>query len=575
MPDRSIGYFKLPIKHYYDKYLKSKECPNCHRTSDLAENLKVCPHCNCYLPFTAMDWIYYLTGKISVKQIIHHKEIKDELHSKHPRFKKKLHESKKKSGFKDGLITMRTNIDYHPVVLTILNFDFFNGTIGPVEGEKFARAIQIAKNNKLPLISIWTSYGMNMYLDIESLYQMPKITYYLSELNMPYISILSGTVLGGTSVSFVQGDIIIAEKESIFGFTGKNIIKKSIPIPDKFQTEEEALKSGKVDMIAERKDIKTILLNILNCLDSKNYSECQKIKFQPPDIAIGAKISNHSAIKTEINNNYMNAFNILGIAKHYKRPTCIDYLKIFDQFVELKGDRISGDGPTIIAGLALIDKKPLIVIGIEKGKFIEKGDALFSGQKIFYNNGMPGPTEYRKARRIIRFAEKAKLPVVFILDTSGARMDPVSERGNIAYELNETMKTILNLKTWTVAINIGEGGSGGYIALACADKILMQKYAYAAIAACEAKASILYPDEKNSLEIAANNSEITSKQLLDKHYIDRIINEPEGGAHLDTEKAIEYIEEAIKQELEKIYNLPNKIPTTQDIQKRIKRFTAV
>lgn len=571
--DRNIGYFTNAIDHYLDIFKKSNQCPACEANISNS-HLKVCPNCNLHLPFKVIDWVNYLTEDKSIKQAVHYKDAAQELTSNHPRFKSKVKESKRKSGFNDGLFVTKGFIGKHPVIITILNFDFFNGTIGPIEGKKFEKALEIANKEKLPLISVWTSYGMNMCIDMPSLYQMPKISYLRSKLKVPHISIISGTVLGGTSVSFVQGNIIIGEKNSIFGFTGKNIIKQNYGIlPESFQTAEEALICGKIDILADRLEIKNIILNILNCFYPKNYTECRTMQYKLPDIKPKVKIFNGNNKDTKDNNgNEINAAEIVKIAKHPKRPTFKDYLEMFDSFVELKGDRILENDASIIGGLASINAKGVMVIGIEKGKIIYKNNDAFGDEKNYYHQGMVGPSGYLKAIRLLGFAENFNLPVILFVDTPGARMDVISEQRNMSARIDETIQKMLNLKTWTIAINIGEGGSGGFIALACADRLLMLKNSYAAIAANEAKAKILYSKEKNGSEIAANNSEITAQILLEKNYIDRIINEPKDGAHNNKNRAIEFLKNAV---LDELSFLPSHKPKKEDLDKRLTKFTAV
>lgn len=551
MADRTINYWLHNVAFYLEKFRKSQqECRQCRTKGFIKNNLWVCPHCGFHHPFSAREWIFYLKGRRSTKQTVRHREVKIDLESKHPRFEEKLKESKRKTGFKDGLIVSLTSIEKHRVVLTILNLAFFNGIVGPIEGKKFAQALELANEKGVPLISIWTSYGMNMHFE-SSLFVMPEVSQAVAKLKVPYISILSGTVLGGTSVSFIPGDTIIAERDSSFGFTGKSIIANMIgkdQLPKDFQTVEEAERCGKIDIVAERKDVRNILTNILNVLDPKNYSECTPILYKIPEVKTKKRVSNNNEEIPKTEN--LRPSDIVSIARHPSRPTFVDYLELFEPFIELKGDREFGNDNTLIGGLALFEGKPVIVIGTEKGKLIEKNGSWYADQKIYFEQGMVGPAGYRKAMRLMDLAEKLQIPIVILVDTPGARMDPESEQFNISFQLHKTMVKMSQLKTLTIAINIGEGGSGGYIAFAGNARFhLMMENSYIATAAPEAKAAVMYDDKKRWKE-AADNSKITAEEFLEKGYIDAIIEEPRGGAHLNPETAICNVKYALKKWLE-------------------------
>ncbi len=215
----------------------------------------------------------------------------------------------------------------------------------------------------------------------------------------------------------------------------------------------------------------------------------------------------------------------LQIARHPERPKFLDYVNLIcDEFIELHGDREGMDDRAIIGGLAKISGKPLMIIGIQKGKTTK--------ENLEYNFGMPQPQGYRKALRLFKHADKFKLPIVTIIDTPGAypgiKAEETGQGAAIAMNLREMSK----LSVPIVAIITGEGCSGGALGLAVADRVMMLEHAYYTVISPEGCASILWRDAARFAD-AAEALKITSKDLLELGIIDEEIPEPLGGAHAD------------------------------------------
>lgn len=256
----------------------------------------------------------------------------------------------------------------------------------------------------------------------------------------------------------------------------------------------------------------------------------------------------------------LTAWDRVQLARHPKRPHTIDYINnLFSDFVELHGDRRFGDDKAIVAGFATFEGKPVCVIGHEKGRDTK--------EKIERNFGMPHPEGYRKAIRVMKLAEKFKRPIFTFIDTPGAYPGIGAEERGQSQAIAESLMVMGSLKTPIVATVIGEGGSGGALALGVADKILMLENAIYSVISPEGCAAILYKSAE-SAPLAAENLKITAKDLLDLGVIDCIVREPLGGAHLQPKKMYRLLKRSLRNSLKQIENTdPDKL-----VEQRQKKF---
>jgi acetyl-CoA carboxylase carboxyl transferase subunit alpha len=211
------------------------------------------------------------------------------------------------------------------------------------------------------------------------------------------------------------------------------------------------------------------------------------------------------------------------LARHPLRPYTLDYIKnITDSFDELHGDRLFMDDRSIISGIGTIDKEPVVIIGQQKGRNME--------DNIFRNFGMPNPEGYRKSLRIMKLAEKFNLPIVTFIDTPGAYPGIGAEERGQAEAIARNLREMSVLKVPIIVIVIGEGGSGGALAIGVGDTIVMLEYTIYSVISPEGCASILWRDASLA-STAAGALKLTPEELLSLNVIDKIINEPLGGAH--------------------------------------------
>lgn len=235
------------------------------------------------------------------------------------------------------------------------------------------------------------------------------------------------------------------------------------------------------------------------------------------------------------------------IARHPKRPQCLDYVKsLIDDFVPLCGDRMFADDPTMIGGIGRYHGISVVVIGQEKGVDLET--------RVKYNFGMAKPEGYRKAQRLMDMAEKFNMPVICFVDTDGAYPGVESEARGQAEAIAASIQKCLQLHVPIISVVIGMGGSGGAIAIATANRILMMENSIYSVISPEGCASILWRSAEKAKE-AAEALRLTAQDLKHFGVIDEIITEPVGGAHRDMVAAIEKVDETIYRHLQELMTL--------------------
>lgn len=241
-------------------------------------------------------------------------------------------------------------------------------------------------------------------------------------------------------------------------------------------------------------------------------------------------------------------WQISQLARHPKRLYTLDYIEtIFDEFTELHGDRSFADDSAIIGGLAKLETLPIMFIGQQKGRSTQ--------EKLQHNFGMPKPEGYRKALRLMKMAEKFSLPIITFIDTPGAYPGIDAEERGQSEAIAKNLFEMSALKTPIISVVIGEGGSGGALAIGVADVIMMFEYSIYSVISPEGCASILYKDASKA-SLAAESLKLTSAQLKKQNLIDVIIKEPLGGIHRNPVEAQILLKNALQQELQNITKIP-------------------
>ena len=243
----------------------------------------------------------------------------------------------------------------------------------------------------------------------------------------------------------------------------------------------------------------------------------------------------------------LTAVQIVQISRHLSRPTTFDYANlIFEDFVELHGDRYFGDDPALVGGIAKLDGQGVMVIGHQKGKTTK--------ENLARNFGMANPEGYRKAARFMKLAEKFNRPVISLIDTPGAYPGIGAEERGIAEAIAKNLKEMAKLTVPFIVVITGEGGSGGALGIGVGNRVLMLEYAIYSVISPEGCASILFRDAGRAAE-AAESLKLTAKDLLSLGVIDEIIKEPVGGAHNDPETAAKNIKLTILKHLSELKSL--------------------
>lgn len=241
-------------------------------------------------------------------------------------------------------------------------------------------------------------------------------------------------------------------------------------------------------------------------------------------------------------------WEVAQVARHPSRPQTSDYIeRIFTDFQELHGDRSSSSAPAIIGGLARLEGQPVMVLGHEKGKRTK--------DKVYRNFGMARPEEYRKALRLMKLAEKFKLPVFAFIDTMGAYPGIAAEERNQSEAIAKNLYVMSQLKTPIICVITGEAGSGGALAIGVGDKIFMLQFSVYAVISPEGCASILWKDSNKASE-AARAMGITAESIFKNKLVDGVIQEPLGGAHRDVDEMAKRIKKLLVDELSGLTRMP-------------------
>ncbi len=273
--------------------------------------------------------------------------------------------------------------------------------------------------------------------------------------------------------------------------------------------------------------------------DLKEHSDEHELDFETEVESMEAKIRD---TRRDIYSN-LSAWQRVQIARHVQRPFALDYIgRCFTEWVELHGDRVFGDDKAMPCGLAQIGSTRCVVITQQKGRDTK--------ENVLRNFGCAYPEGYRKALRLMRMAEKFKLPVICLIDTPGAYPGIGSEERHIAEAIAVNLREMMNLQVPIIAVVIGEGGSGGALGIGVADRVMILENAYYSVISPEACSAILWKDRRHAPE-AAEALKLTADDLMRLGVVDEVVQEPEGGAHRDHDLAAAHLGSALRRNLER------------------------
>ena len=489
-----------------------KKCNKCG-AAILTEEVKsagyICPKCQGYFRVHAYERIRMTVDEDSFEEWEKDMEFVNPLEFRG--YEEKVKSLKEKTGLSEAVVTGKASIEGNPAVIAVCDGRFLMASMGQVVGEKITRAVERATKEQLPVIIFACSGGARMQEGIVSLMQMAKTAAALkrhSDAGLLYVSVLTDPTTGGVTASFAMlGDVILAEPKALIGFAGPRVIEQTIgeKLPKGFQRSEFLLEHGFIDRIVERKETRTVLGNILQM-----HHTAQNPVIQKPVQTVE---------KEQQSVQEKDAWERVTISRKNDRPVGQDYIRIlFSDFLEFHGDRCYGDDTAIIGGIARFAGIPVTVIAQAKGKSTK--------ENVAHHFGMPSPEGYRKALRLMKQAEKFKRPILLFVDTPGAFCGIEAEERGQGEAIARNLFEMSSMKVPILSVVIGEGGSGGALALAVADEVWMLENAIYSVLSPEGFASILWKDSKRADE-AARVMKMTAAELKELGIIERVIPEPE------------------------------------------------
>jgi acetyl-CoA carboxylase carboxyl transferase subunit beta len=525
------------------------KCPSCRELiyqKELQDNFKVCPKCGFHMRIGSREWLALL-DEGSFEEFDGGLTPRDPLGFVSPKesYAQKLKDMQARTELNDAVISGRASIDGRPLMVAICDFGFIGGSMGSVYGEKMARAAERAAEAGVPLLTINSSGGARMQEGVVSLMQMAKITMALTRLasaGQPHISLLVDPCYGGVLASYASiADIILAEPGANIGFAGPRVVDQTVggKSPTKAKNAEFMLERGMIDGVTPRGELRATLGQLLRHFAN---SGAPLIPFVPPttDEAAAEAPAPPPAEDAEPAEP-LSAWDRVQLARHRDRPHTLEYIRrLCDGFVELHGDRRFGDDAAIVGGLAAFCGRTVLILGHQKGRNTRE-----NLQRHF---GMARPEGYRKVLRLLALAEKFGLPVLCFIDTPGADPERESEERGQANAIAECILAMARLQTPVVASVIGEGNSGGAIAIGVSDRLLMLENAIYMVVSPEGCASILWRDSSKAPE-AARAMRITAQDVLELGIADEVIPEPGGGAHASPDATLATLGEAIARHL--------------------------
>lgn len=480
-----------------------------------------------------------------------------------PGYVDKLTAVREKTGLKEAVTVGKGKIYGEDAVIGVCDARFMMGSMGHAVGEKIAGAVERATEEKLPVILFCCSGGARMQEGIVSLMQMAKTAAALkkhSDAGLLYISVLTDPTTGGVTASFAMlGDIILAEPGALIGFAGARVIEQTIgqKLPEGFQRAEFLVEKGIIDGVVERQELKETVWKLLkihqDSMQYIHYGKTQNVENFPEIKSSRGKAGTGG--KSELT-----AWERVEISRSKERPTTLSYVQqIFDEFLELHGDRAFRDDGAVIGGIAMFSGQPVTVIGQQKGKNVK--------ENIYRNFGMASPEGYRKALRLMKQADKFGRPVVTFVDTPGAACGIEAEERGQGEAIARNLLEMSGIRTPMVSILIGEGGSGGALGLAVTDEVWMMENATYSILSPEGFASILWKDGKRAKE-ASEVMKITAKDLKKLQIIEKVIREPEPA----NEENLPEIAEEIREDLDGFLRKSSQKTREEIVEERYERF---
>ncbi len=369
------------------------------------------------------------------------------------------------------------------IVVALGRFDFLGGSMGQVHGERVVQAMAAAVRLGLPFLAVTSSGGARLQEGMVALRQLPRTAEGVRRLRaagLPVLTHVRHPTTGGVYASYGSlADVSVADAGAVVGFAGPRVVEAITgePVGDDSHTAEAAFTAGLVDAVVEPDDADALLARWVRLVHPARRGGAL-----PAAAHVDEPVVEHDA------------WDAVERARRPDRPSARDLLAdVFDEHLEMRGDRAGEDDPAAVTAVARLGQRQVVVVGMDR-----RGRADAPGRQP----GRLTAAGYRKLRRALTLAGRWHLPVVAMIDTPGADPSPSSERAGLAAAIAETFIAMLSVETPTVAVVTGEGGSGGALAIGCADRLLMQDDAVFEVIAPEGAGAILHRDATRAEEVA-------------------------------------------------------------------------
>lgn len=541
-----------------------RRCNMCKKTiftEEVKNQSYICPECGGYFRMHARTRLDMVIDEGTFQEW--DMDLKTQNPLEYMGYEEKLMDLQRKTGLDEAVITGCGEINGRKVVIGVMDGRFLMASMGAVVGEKITRAIENATKMEVPVILFACSGGARMQEGITSLMQMAKTSAALkrhSDAGQLYVSVLTDPTTGGVTASFAMlGDVILAEPNALIGFAGPRVIEQTIgeKLPKGFQRSEFLLEHGFIDAIVPRESMKENLGEIVRL-----HEKVELLPKSELDVQLSVHMSEEAKLQEEDvrSAQKLTPWDRVQVSRQKERPVGTHYIsEIFQDFQELHGDRYFADDQAIIGGIATFARRPVTVIVQAKGENT-KGN-------IERNFGMPSPEGYRKALRLMKQAEKFNRPIICFVDTPGAFCGLEAEERGQGEAIARNLFEMSGLRVPILSIVIGEGGSGGALAMATADEVWMLENSVYSILSPEGYAAILWKDSSLAKE-AATMMKMTSFDLKKIGVIEKIISEPE---HF-TWGNLPHVCSNLKIEIEKFLDTYEELSEEKLLEKRYMRF---
>lgn len=436
-------------------------------------------------------------------------------------YERRLALAQAQTGMLDAVVTGRARLGQTDIVLIVFDFAFLGGTMGSVVGEKVCRAFDLGRRENRPVVAVCASGGARIQEGMLALFQMARTAMAaarLRERGIPLITVLTDPTMGGVLASFASlADVILAEPQARIAFVGPRVHEQAGGLAAASSTAEFAFDHGLIDGIVERRTLRPTLASLIAILHASRTTAAAP----PLTGAVAAGQVRRSVWET------------VELARRADRPSGRAMAaRLFSDIFELHGDRQGGVDETIMAGVA---------------RFVGRAVAFVAQDRHGPGGGHTRSAGYRKAQRAYTLAERFHLPLIALVDTPSAATDAEAEALGVTGAIAESLARLSRLRTPVVNVVIGEGGSGGALALSVGDRLLMLEHAIFSVIGPEAASAILYHDGEHARELAGR-LKLTAADLASLHLVDRIVPEQQP-AHEAPDGVAAALSQALRKEL--------------------------